>query len=155
MTAQLNVKAPDFELVSNKGDKIKLSDKLTHGPVVLLFFPLAFTGVCTEEMCEFRDSLSEFNNLKAQIFAISVDSRFTLDMFAEKNNLKFPLLSDFNKDVSKAYETLYDNFLGMHGVSKRSAFVIDQQGVVRYRFVSEDAHVKPSLEEIRKALQGL
>lgn len=155
MPAELNVKAPDFELTSHANETIKLSEKLAHGPVVLAFFPLAFTGVCTEEMCEFRDGLSEFANLKAQVFAISVDSRFSLNAFAEKNNLTFPLLSDFNKEVSKAYDAQYETFLGLKGVAKRSAFVIDTQGTIRYRWVSDDAKVKPNLDEIRQTLKNL
>lgn len=155
MPAELNVKAPDFELQTNKGETVKLSEKLANGPVVVIFFPLAFTGVCTEEMCEFRDNLAELNSLNAQLFAISVDSRFALNAFAEKNNLEFPLLSDFNKEVSKAYGSQYETFLGMNGVAKRSAFVIDREGVIRYRFVSDDAKVKPNLGEIREALKGL
>jgi peroxiredoxin len=155
MPAELNVKAPDFELQNNKGEAVKLSEKLAAGPVVVIFFPLAFSGVCTEEMCEFRDNLSELNQLKAQLFAVSVDSRFALNAFAEKNNLEFPLLSDFNKEVSKAYGAQYETFLGLNGVAKRSAFVIDKEGVIRYRWVSEDAKVKPNLNEIREALKSL
>ena len=155
MPADLNVKAPEFELQSNKGESVKLSDKLAVGPVVLVFFPLAFSGVCTEEMCEFRDNLAELNGLKAQLFAVSVDSRFALNAFAEKNHLEFPLLSDFNKEVSKAYGAQYETFLGLNGVAKRSAFVIDKEGVIRYRWVSEDAKVKPNLGEIREALKAL
>ena len=155
MPADINVKAPEFELLSNKGESVKLSEKIAQGPVVIVFFPMAFTGVCTEEMCEIRDNFSELSSLKAQVFAISVDSRFSLNAFAEKNNLEFPLLSDFNKEVSKAYDAQYETFLGMKGVAKRSAFVIDKEGVVRYRWVSEDAKVKPDLAEIRKALTSL
>ena len=155
MPADLNVKAPEFELQSNKGETVKLSDKLAAGPVVLVFFPLAFSGVCTEEMCEFRDNLAELNGLKAQLFAVSVDSRFALNAFAEKNQLEFPLLSDFNKEVSKTYGAQYETFLGLNGVAKRSAFVIDKEGVIRYRWVSEDAKVKPNLNEIREALKAL
>lgn len=155
MPAETNVKAPDFELQSNKGEAIKLSDQLAHGPVVLAFFPLAFTGVCSEEMCEFRDSLAEFNQLNAKVFAISVDSRFALNAFAEKNSLEFSLLSDFNKEVSKAYGVQYENFLGLHGVAKRSVFVVGKDGVVKYRWVSEDAKVKPNQAEVKEALKGL
>ena len=155
MSVDLNVKAPDLELTSNKGDQVRLSKAWAKGPVVLAFFPLAFTGVCTEEMCEFRDGLAAFSDLKAQVFAVSVDSRFALNAFAEKNSLDFPLLSDFNKSASKAFGVLNENFLGMEGVSKRAAFVIDTQGVIRYRWVSEDAKIKPNQEEIRQALEQL
>lgn len=155
MPADLNVKAPDFELMSHQGESIKLSDKLAHGPVVLAFFPLAFTGVCTEEMCEFRDGLADFANLKAQVFGVSVDSRFALNAFAQQNKLDFPLLSDFNKEVSKAYDAQYETFLGLHGVAKRSVFVVDTQGVIRYRWVSDDAKVKPDQAAVREALSKL
>ena len=155
MPADLNVKAPDFELMSHQGESIKLSDKLSQGPVVLAFFPLAFTGVCTEEMCEFRDGLADFSNLKAQVFGVSVDSRFALNAFAQQNKLDFPLLSDFNKEVSKAYDAQYETFLGLNGVAKRSVFVIDTEGVVRYRWVSDDAKVKPDQSAVREALSKL
>lgn len=155
MPAELNVKAPEFELTSHQNETIKLSEKLAQGPVVLAFFPLAFTGVCTEEMCEFRDSLSEFADLQATVLAASVDSRFALAAFAEKNQISFPLLSDFNKEVSAAYGAQYETFLGLKQVAKRSVFVIDREGTVRFRWVSDDAKVKPNLDEVRAALKGL
>lgn len=155
MPVDVNVKAPEFELTSHKGEAVKLSEKLKNGPVVLAFFPLAFTGVCTEELCEFRDSMAEFTEMQAQVLGISVDSRFALNAFAEKHNLDYPLLSDFNKEVSKAYDVLYENFLGLLGVSKRSVFVVDRDGTIRYRWVTEDAKVKPNFDEIRKALKEL
>ena len=155
MSVEVNVKAPEFELTSHKGDVVKLSEALTKGPVVLAFFPLAFTGVCTEEMCEFRDALADFQSLNAQVFAISVDSRFALNAFAEKQGLTFPLLSDFNKTVSKEYGAQYDNFLGLIGVAKRAAFVIDKSGQIRYRWVSDDAKVKPDQAAIKAVLKGL
>lgn len=155
MTLDTNVKAPDFELVSNKGDKIRLSEQWSQAPTVLAFFPLAFTGVCTEEMCDFRDSLADFADLNARVFAISVDSRFSLDVFAEKNGLEFPLLSDFNKEAATGFGVLYEDFLGLKGVAKRSVFVIDTEGVIRYRWVTDDARNKPNLDEVRDALKGL
>lgn len=155
MPTDVNVKAPEFELKSHQGEDIKLSEALKKGPVVLAFFPLAFTGVCTEEMCDFRDAMTEFSQLKAQVFGASVDSRFALNAFAQANKLEFPLLSDFNKEVSKAYGVQYENFLGLAGVAKRSVFVIDTQGVVRYSWVTEDAKVKPDMDAVRKALSSL
>jgi glutaredoxin-dependent peroxiredoxin len=155
MPVEVNVQAPEFELMSHQGDAVKLSDKLAQGPVVLAFFPLAFTGVCTEEMCEFRDSIGDFADLKAQVFGISVDSRFALKAFAEQNKIEYPLLSDFNKEVSKAYGVQYENFLGLMGVAKRSVFVIDSQGKIRYRWSSDDAKVKPDLAAVRQALQDI
>ncbi|MEW6280542.1 MAG: peroxiredoxin [Candidatus Eremiobacterota bacterium] len=155
MTVTTNVKAPDFELVSHKGEKVRLADLLAQGPVVLAFFPLAFTGVCTTEMCEFRDMMAEFAGLDAHVLGLSVDSRFALQAFAEKNNLDFPLLSDFNKEVGKAYGVLYEDFLGMHGVHKRSLFVVDREGTVRYSWVSEQAGVKPDLGPVKETLKAL
>lgn len=153
MPVDTNVQAPDFELVSNKGEKVRLSEQYARGPVVLAFFPLAFTGVCTEEMCEFRDSLADFAELKASVFGISVDSRFSLDVFADKNDISFPLLSDFNKEAAGAFGVLYEDFLGLKGVAKRSVFVVGQDGKVKYRWVTEDARNKPDLAEIRQALK--
>ncbi|GMU53280.1 MAG: peroxiredoxin [Candidatus Xenobia bacterium] len=155
MTLATNVKAPDFELVSNKGDKIRLSEHLAKGPVVLAFFPLAFTGVCTTEMCEFRDMMSDLNSLGAQVFGLSVDSRFALDAFAQKNELQFPLLSDFNKEVGQAYGVLYEDFLGMKGVHKRSLFVVDMEGTIRYSWMNEKAGEKPDLAPVKEALKNL
>ena len=155
MALELNVKAPDVTLSSNKGDAVKLSEQWEKGPVVLAFFPMAFTGVCTEEMCEFRDSVADFSGHKAQVFGISVDSRFALNAFAEKNNISFPLLSDFNKEACKAFGVMYENFLGMVGVAKRSVFVIDTKGHIAYSWVSEDAKVKPDQAEVRAALAKL
>lgn len=155
MPVDVNVQAPPFELMSHQGESVKLADKLAKGPVVLAFFPLAFTGVCTEEMCEFRDAMNEFSNVEAQVLGVSVDSRFALKAFAEQNKIEYPLLSDFNKEVSKAYGVQYENFLGLLGVAKRSVFVIDRDGTIRYRWVTEDAKVKPQLSEISKALGEL
>lgn len=155
MPAEVNVKAPEFCLKSHQGEDVQLSEVLKKGPAVLAFFPLAFTGVCTEEMCEFRDGLGEFSRLQAQVFGISVDSRFALNAFAQANSLEFPLLSDFNKEVSQAYGVQYENFLGLHGVAKRSVFVIDREGVIRFSWVTEDAKVKPDLEAVRKVLGQL
>lgn len=152
MSVGTNVKAPDFELVSNKNEKVRLSEQIKKGPVVLAFFPMAFTGVCTQEMCEFRDGLADFGKLNAQVYGISVDSRFSLDAFAQQHNLDFPLLSDFNKEAATAFDVLYEDFLGMRGVAKRSVFVIGTDGMVRYAWVSENAGVKPDLEPVKAAL---
>ncbi len=155
MALETNVAAPDVTLMSNKGDSVKLSEQWAKGPVVLAFFPLAFTGVCTEEMCEFRDGLAAFNDVKAQVFGVSVDSRFALNAFAEKNELTFPLLSDFNREACTAFGVKYENFLGLNGVAKRSAFVIDTKGNIAYQWSSDDAKQKPNLTEIREALGKL
>lgn len=155
MTLATNVKAPDFELTSNKGEKVHLTELLKNGPVVLAFFPLAFTGVCTAEMCAFRDQMSDYNSLGGQVLGLSVDSRFTLDEFAKKHDLQFPLLSDFNKEVGQAYGVLYEDFLGMKGVHKRSLFVIDKDGTIKYSWMNEKAGEMPDLAPVQAALKEL
>ncbi|HND87723.1 MAG TPA: peroxiredoxin [Saprospiraceae bacterium] len=148
-------KAPDFSLRSS--DKALVTLKEQRGKnVVLLFFPFAFTGVCTKEMCMMRDSIGEYEKLDAQILAVSVDSPFTLAKWKEEQGFNFPLLSDFNKSVSKKYDALYKEFaLGLKGVAKRSAFVIDSGGIVRYAEVLENAGEVPDFEAIKSTLKGL
>src|SRR6185436_13416069 len=132
-------KAPDFSLYDSDKNKVSLSD-LQGRNVVLLFFPLAFTSVCTAELCSVRDNLSRYDQLNAEVFGISVDSLHTLKRFKQDQQLNFRLLSDFNKEVSAAYGSLYDNFsFDMRGVSKRAAFVIDSDGIVQYAEVLENA----------------
>jgi len=147
--------APDFALTSSDKQTVRLSEQRGKN-VVLLFFPAAFTGVCTAELCSVRDSYDEYNNLDAQVYGISVDSPFTLAEFGKQNNLSFPLLSDFNKEASSAYGALYEDFvLGMKGVSKRSAFVIDKDGTIRYAEVLDNAGEQPSFEKIKETLKSL
>ena len=132
MKIEVGAQAPDFTLFDSAKNKVVLSEQKDKN-VLLLFFPLAFTGVCTAELCNIRDNIAVYNNSDATVLGISVDSLFTLAQFKEEQNLNFPLLSDFNKEVSAAYGALYETFvLDMKGVSKRSAFVIDKAGVVRY-----------------------
>jgi len=155
MSMVLNEKAPDFKLFSTEKKEIQLQD-LKGKNVVLLFFPLAFTSTCTAELCSIRDNYSIYNGLNAVVLGISVDSLFTLGKFKAEQNLNFDLLSDFNKEVSKAYDSLYEEFiLGMKGVSKRSAFVIDQEGVLRYAEILEKAGELPNFEAIQTCLKGL
>ncbi|MEM6698877.1 MAG: peroxiredoxin [Bacteroidota bacterium] len=147
--------APDFTLTSEAKEEVSLSDYKGKN-VVVLFFPLAFTGVCTTELCTMRDDFSEYENLNAQILAISVDSPFTLEQFKNTQNYNFPLLSDFNKEVSTAYDALHEEFaFGMKGVSKRSAFVVDKEGVVRYAEVLENPGEQPKYEDIKATLSRL
>lgn len=155
MTTAIGEKVSDFELMSHKGEAIKLSEQLKDGPVVLAFFPMAFTGVCTAEMCEFRDSIKEFEELSTTVYGISVDSRFSLKAFAEQQNLNFDLLSDFNKEVSGGLGILYQDFLGMKGVAKRAVFVVDKDRSVAYRWVTDNAGERPELSEVRDALGKL
>ena len=147
--------APDFMLYDSEKKKISLS-QLRGEPVLLLFFPLAFTSTCTEELCSVRDHISWYNDLQVRVYGISVDSLHTLRKYKEEQHLNFSLLSDFNKDVSRAYDSIYENFgYNMKGVSKRSAFVIDREGIVQYAEVLEDASQVPDFEAIRAILAGL
>ena len=133
MSNLLGKPAPSFTLFDTDKKAVSLSDFKGQN-VVVLFFPLAFTGVCTTELCSIRDNIGTYNNANAQVLGISVDSIFTLGKFKEEQKLNFPLLSDFNKNTSKSFDVLYEVFpaFEMQGVSKRSAFVIDKEGVVQY-----------------------
>jgi glutaredoxin-dependent peroxiredoxin len=155
MTKELGDKISDFELVDHNGETQKLSEQLAEGPVVLAFFPAAFTGVCTAEMCEFRDSLKQFEDLNASVFGISVDIRFSLAEFAKQQNLNFPLLSDFNKELITDLGVKDDNFIGMKGVAKRSVFLVKPDRTVAYKWVAENPGVSPNLDEVRAALASL
>lgn len=148
-------KAPGFKLYNTEKKEIALSDYKGKN-VVLLFFPLAFTGVCTAELCSVRDNYNMYTQLNAVVLGISVDSLFSLDQFKKAENYNFDLLSDFNKEVSRAYGSLYESFgFGMQGVSKRSAFVIDKEGVVRYAEVLENAGEQPDFAAIKATLENL
>ena len=147
--------APDFTLRASDKSQIKLSD-FRGKNVVLLFYPLAFTGVCTKELSLMRDSLAEYEALDAQLLAISVDSIYALEKWKHELGFNFPMLSDFNKAVSKKYDALYKTFVyEMKGVSKRSAFVIDKDGVIRYAEVLENAGELPNFEAVRSVLKTL
>lgn len=155
MSISVGQQAPGFTLYSSNKEQVSLSD-FSGKPVLLLFFPQAFTGVCTTELCNVRDNISFYNNTNAQVLGISVDSIFTLAKFKEDQQLNFPLLSDFNKEVSAAYGCLYETFVfEMKGVSKRSAFVIDKNGSIAYAEVLESAGDLPNFEAISKTLEGL
>jgi glutaredoxin-dependent peroxiredoxin len=155
MSLQTGTPAPDFTLFSSEKEKITLSEQKGQ-PVVLLFFPLAFTSVCTAELCSVRDNLDWYNNMEAKIFGISVDSLQTLARFKQDQQLNFTLLSDFNKEASRAYGSIYEEFgFNMKGVSKRSAFVIDGEGIIRYAEVLENAGEQPDFNQIRAVLEGL
>lgn len=148
-------KAPDFTLYSSEKVKITLSEQKGQN-VLLLFFPLAFTSTCTKELCSVRDTISFYNNVNAKVLGISVDSLHTLAKYKAEQQLNFLLLSDFNKEVSDAYGSLYELFgYNMKGVSKRSAFVIDKEGIVRYAEVLENASEIPDFKAIDKILTQL
>ena len=139
MNIEVGRQAPDFTLHASDKTEVSLSAQKGSN-VLLLFFPLAFTGVCTKELCNVRDNIAAYNSANAKVFGISVDSTYTLAKYKEEQNLNFTLLSDFNKDVSELYGAIYDAFGGwMKGVSKRSAFVIDKEGIVQYAEVLESA----------------
>ena len=148
--------APAFTLFDTDKKATTLSD-LKGQNVVVLFFPLAFTGVCTAELCSIRDNIATYNNANAQVVGISVDSLFTLGKFKEEQNLNFPLLSDFNKNASKAFDVLYETFpaFEMQGVSKRAAFVIDKEGVVQYEEVCATPGDLPDFAAIQNVLNTL
>lgn len=155
MSISIGQPAPDFSLFNTEKTKVSLGD-FRGKNVVILFFPQAFTGVCTKELCAVRDNIGAYDNVNAQVLGISVDSIFTLGKFREEQGYNFPLLSDFNKDVSQAYGSLYENFVfDMKGVSKRSAFVLDKDGIVRYAEVLENAGEVPNFEAIQATLATL
>lgn len=148
-------KAPDFSLFNTEKQAVSLSE-LKGQNVVLLFFPLAFTSTCTAELCGVRDDIANYSKLDAKVFGISVDSLFSLGKFKEEQGLNFDLLSDFNKTASTDYGSLYDSFvLGMNGVSKRSAFVVDKEGIIRYVEVLESAGDIPNLDAVKQVLANL
>lgn len=149
-------KAPDFALhTTNKDVQVSLSE-LKGKNVLLLFFPQAFTGVCTKELCSVRDNIAQYNNVNCEVFGISVDSPFTLAKFKEDQGFNFTLLSDFNKEVCTEYEAIYDSFIGwMKGVSKRAAFIVDKEGNIQYAEVLESAGDLPNFEAINACLASL
>lgn len=155
MNLSLGDKAPGFTLRATDKSEVSLADYKGKN-VVLLFFPLAFTGVCTAELCSVRDDMQSYNKLNADVLAISVDSLFTLEKFKAEQQYNFPLLSDFNKEISQAYGALYEEFvLGMKGVSKIAAFVIDKNGCVRYSEVLQNAGEVPNFIAIKETLNSL
>lgn len=155
MSVTVGTHAPAFELFDTEKNKVSLNDFKGQN-LVVLFFPLAFTSVCTAELCSVRDNLSTYNGLNTAVVGISVDSPFTLGKFKSEQQLNFPLLSDFNKEASKAYGALYDTFvLDLKGVSKRAAFVVDKEGKVRYAEVLESAKDLPNFGCIQETLVSL
>jgi len=155
MEITVGSKAPNFTLRNTEKAEVSLENYKGKN-VVLLFFPLAFTGVCTTELCTMRDDIATYEGLDAEILAVSVDSLFTLEQFKKAENYNFQLLSDFNKNVSRAYGSLYEDFvLDMKGVSKRSAFVIDKEGMIQYAEVLESAGDLPNFEAVKTALGKL
>jgi len=155
MDLKVGDKAPSFSLRNTSKAEVNLSDYEGKN-VVVLFFPLAFTGVCTAELCSVRDNMSKYESLNAEVLGISVDSLFTLEQFKKAQNYNFQLLSDFNKEVSRSYGSFYEEFvLGMKGVARRSAFVVDADGIIQYAEVLEDVTKQPDFEAIEAKLNSL
>ena len=156
MAVNVGEKAPAFTLIDADRKPRSLAE-FNGKNVVLAFFPGAFTGVCTKELCTLRDAMARFNELNAQVLGISVDSPFANKAFASQNNLQFPLLSDYARSVLKTYGIVHEGFAGLEGyaAAKRSVFIVDKGGVVRYVWVSDNPGVEPNYDEITKALAAL
>ena len=156
MAIAIGQTAPNFSLFDSEKNKVTLSE-MKGKNVVLLFFPLAFTGVCTKELCSVRDNIATYNDTNAQVLGISVDSLFVLDKFKQEQNLNFPLLSDFNKEAAKAFDVLYEVFpaFEMQGVSKRASFVVDKEGVIKYAEICATPGDLPDFAAIQSALQSI
>jgi len=156
MAAEVGQKAPDFELFDSAKQPTKLSDSKGKN-VVLAFYPVAFTGVCTTEMCTFRDRFESFNSMNAQVFGISVDGIFAQKAFSDANNLNFPLLSDYSRKTGADYGVSLPNFAGMEGytASERAVFVIDKDGVIQFKWVGENPGVEPDYDEVQRQVDKL
>ena len=146
--------APDFSLYNSVYERVSLHDLLEKSNVVLLFFPLAFFEVCTYELCTIRDDIDKYNQLNASIIGISIDSMFALNKFKQEKQLQFDLLSDFNKDVTRKFRVFYEEFplFNMKGVSKRAAFVINQNGIIQYVDILDNPEKIFDFEAIQQAL---
>ncbi len=163
MSLKVGDKAPDFTLVTKTAEGpqiVKLADHIGKSNIVLLFFPMAFTSVCSQEMCDISNGIKDYEDLDAKVFGISGDSPFAQEIWAQKENITVPLLSDYEHSVAKAYGVAYDQFLPeanliMGGVSKRSAFVIDKNGVVRFADVKDHPKDLPDFDGVKSALRGL
>src|SRR5262245_56907730 len=154
MSADVGTPAPDFTLMNQDRQPVTVSAERGH-PVVLAFFPAAFSSVCTKELCTFRDSLAALNDLQAQVFGISVDTFFALKAFHDSEKLTFPLLSDFNKEVINSYGVVNPDMIGLKGIAKRSVFVLDREGIVRHREVLDDARNEPDYQKVFDTLAKL
>ena len=153
MSVEEGKKPPEFQLPDQERKQRALKDFLGK-KTVLAFFPGAFTSVCTKEMCTFRDSMQALNSLNAQVIGISVNDPFTNKAFAEANKLEFPILSDYSRETVRKFNVFHDNFAGLTGytVAKRSVFVLDEPGVLRYKWVSDDPGKQPDYDAIKKVL---
>jgi peroxiredoxin len=155
VSAAVGDTAPDFTLTNQDRTPVTLSEELKKGPVVLAFFPAAFSGTCTKEMCTFRDSMSQLNGMSANVLGISTDTFFSLKAWADAERLTFPLLSDYNKTVINQYGVVNPDMIGLHDIAKRATFVVDQTGTIRHKEVLEDARNEPDYGKVKAALASL
>ena len=157
MSAEVGSKAPDFTLMNQDREPVTLSAERGH-PVVLAFFPAAFSGVCTKELCTFRDNIAKLNNAKAKVYGISVDTFFTLKAFQTDQKLSRVGIAGkdtVNKDVIRSYGAFIEDMIGLKGIAKRSSFVIDKDGTVRHREVLDDARNEPDYQKVFDTLASL
>jgi len=157
MSVDVGSKAPDFTLTNQDRQPVKLSEQRGR-PVVLAFFPAAFSGVCTKELCTFRDWLAQLDSdsrANAQVYGISVDTFFTLKAFQDQQHYNFPLLSDFNKGVIRDYGVYNEDMIGLKGIARRAVFVLDRDGVVRHKEVLDDARNEPDYGKVLSTLQAI
>ncbi len=154
MAIQVGNKAPEFTLFDTEKKSRSLSE-FRGKKVMLAFYPGAFTGVCTKEMCTFRDTMAKFSEFNVQVLGISVDAPFANKVFATQNSLQFPLLSDYSREVIKQYCGVHEDFAGLKGyiTSKRAVFIVDENGIVKYAWISENPGVEPEYDAISEALK--
>ena len=152
MSVDVGAKAPDFTLPNQDREPVTLSEQVKKGPVVLAFFPAAFSGVCTKEMCTFRDSMAELNKVSGSVLGVSTDTFFSLKAWGDQQKFTFPLLSDYNKDVIRKYGVVNPDMVGLKDISKRAVFVIGRDGTVKHREVLDDARNEPDYSKINQAI---
>ena len=155
MAVDVGSKAPDFTLMNQDRENVALSQELGKGPAVLAFFPGAFSGTCTKEFCNFRDTMSNFRSVNANVLGISTDTFFALKAWDDQQKLGFPLLSDYNKEVIHKYGVVNPDMIGLKDISKRAVFVIDRNGIVTHREVLEDARNEPDYGKLKEALASV
>lgn len=154
MSVQEGDRAPGFVLPAGPGEELDAGELFGRERVVLAFFPLAFSPVCTDELCTFAERWDELSGLDARVLGVSVDSPFANARFREEEDIPFPLLSDFNREVSSEWGVLHEDLMGLEGVAKRSVFVVGGDGRVTYRWVTDDPGVEPDYDEVRAAVEA-